>query len=115
GLDARAAQDAQLSLDERRFERRVGRVVSAAWLDLDVAEPALREMRFEERERPFVGHVRHEPQVELRDGTVRLDRLATRAGVAGDEALDVHGRPEEKFLERLAPRHAVRPALRGEK
>src|SRR5204862_5796436 len=89
-------------------------VVAAARIHFDVAETALREMRLEAGDRPVVGHVGYEPKIELRDGTMRHDGLAARAGISSDEAFDVDRRGEHEALERRAPRKVSRPALRAE-
>ena len=103
--------DGHRGADDGRVRGRAGRVVAAARVDLDVAEAALGEVRLEGGHGVVEGHVGHQAQVELGDGAVRQHGLAARPGVAGDQALDVHGGREQEALERGAPGLVVGPAV----
>src|SRR5438477_832485 len=111
-VDRGALQHREHRFDDRRVSGRTCWVVAATRIHLDVAETALREVGLERGNRAVVGHVRYEPQVELRDRAVRHDGLAARAGVARDKAFNVYGRREHETLERRAPREVVSPAGR---
>src|SRR6266550_303937 len=63
-VDAAALQNGEHRCDDRRIGRRTRWVVAAAWIHLDVAEAAFREMRLEGGDRAVVGHVGYEPKIE---------------------------------------------------
>ena len=58
----------QLRARDERVLGRLGGIVAARNVRLDVRETAFVEMRAELLLAIFAGHVRHEPQVELRHG-----------------------------------------------
>ena len=113
-LDARAPVHGLLRPDHHRVARRAGGIVAARHVDLDVSKPALGEVRLERRERVGGGHVRHQPQVELRHRPMRQNRLAAGPRVAADQSLDVDGGTGHQHLERLRPARVVRPPLHAE-
>src|SRR5882724_2414683 len=93
----------QLSPDERRVTGRAGWIVTASHPHFDIAIAALREMRLERGECFGCRHVRHQAQIEFRDGLVRKDCFAAGTSVAAHQALDVHGRPGHQSLECFQP------------
>jgi len=86
-------KDCQLSPDERGVTGRAGWIVTAGHPHFDIAITAFREVRLQCGERLGCRHLRHQSQIEFRDGLVRKDSFAARAGVTAHQALDVHGRP----------------------
>ena len=60
-------------------------------------------------------HVRDQPEVELGDAACWEDGLAARAGIAGDQPLDIDGRLRGEPLERFAPGQIVDPVADAER
>ena len=84
--------------------RRFGRIVAAGDVDFDIAEAAriagARAVCASASARVWFGTRR---KIELRRAAAGQNGLAAGAGVAGDQAFDVHGRLRGEALERLLP------------
>jgi hypothetical protein len=89
-------------------------VVAAGDVHFDVAEAAFGEVRFESGDGVVLLHVGDETHIDFGDGAMREDGLAARAGVAADEAFDVHGRLRFEALVGLLPREIADPMLHAE-
>ncbi len=70
----------------------------------------LGEVRLQLPHHLVLGHVGDEPQVELRLGAARKNRLAARSGVAADEPLDVDRRLADQSLDALLVILVIDPA-----
>src|SRR5262245_11641524 len=96
---------------DKRIHWGGGWVIAAGDVDFDVAEPALREMRFQ-CSSGFGGfHIGHEAQVHFCDGAAGENGLSTGAGVAADKALDVDGRTRNEELQGFFEADVVNPVL----
>src|SRR5437016_6061904 len=95
------AVDFGFNSNERRIGRGAVGIVAAGHADFDIAETFFREMSFESGKGFGGGHVWNEAQVEFGDGFSGKNRFSARAGVAPDEAFNLHSgaRPQRSPLE----------------
>src|SRR5437763_1689767 len=110
-VDPRLAIARRHRANQRRVGRRLGGIVAAAHVHLDVTEAVLREVLLQELERAFRRHVGNEAHVDLRDGAMWENRLSARTRVAADEPFDVDRRLRAEPYERVVPRLVTVPVL----
>src|SRR5262245_9706877 len=110
-IDVVAPVNRLLRADEYRVTGSRCRIVTARHVDIDIAETALGEMRFQCRERFTGRHVRNETKVEFRDGFARKNGFAARPGVSTDQSFDVHRRLRHQQFEGFTKTDVAYPPL----
>src|SRR6266496_3597459 len=114
GIQTQLAVGRNLRLDELRILRGLCRIVAATHIDLYIAEAVFGKMLLQKRQCTGSRHVRHQPYVNLRDGTMRQNGLATGTRVSTDQALDVDRGLGFEQHERVKPVCVVDPMLNDE-
>ena len=114
GIDSLAAIVSDLGADQRGVGGGAVRVVASGHVHFDVAEAAFREVSLQGGESFVSFHVRHQAQIQFGDGAVRKNRFAARAGVAADQAFDIHRGPRLQQFERLLITDVVHPVIDAE-
>src|SRR6478672_9507529 len=68
----------------------LGWIIAPTDVHLDIAKAFLIEIGLELRDGLVLGHVRNEAKIDFRLRAPGEDRLSSRAGITGNEPLDVH-------------------------